>query len=53
MEARDQDVVLQVEYVPLPVEREASWRAGISLLLSILKGENDVLVEPASDGSGD
>lgn len=32
MAKRAQDVFLQVEYVPLPVEREASWRAGVSLL---------------------
>jgi hypothetical protein len=51
MKKRDQDVLLQVEYVPLPVEREVSWRAGISLLLQILKKAVWFLYPEAEDES--
>lgn len=34
-------VVLKVEYMPLPEERVPAWRAGVKLLLSILKSEQD------------
>lgn len=49
MEKRDQDVLLQVEYVPLPVGREVSWRAGISLLLQVLKSVVWFLYPEAED----
>ena len=44
MKKRAVEVVLHVEYIPLPVEREASWRAGLSLLLQFMEiGRNESL----------
>jgi hypothetical protein len=35
-------VELKVEYIPVPPEREADWRAGIDLLLDLLHEERDL-----------
>ena len=49
MGTRVQEVILQVEFIPLPVEREAGWRAGLSLLLQIMKGGDRSCAEEVAD----
>ena len=39
------EICIEVQYVSMPEEHEEVYRAGILLLLQILKGENDVLAE--------
>jgi len=35
-------VKLKVEYVPIPKDRIGAWRAGVSLLLQLLRKEREI-----------
>lgn len=56
MSGRASKICIEVQYASMPEEHEEVYRAGVLLLLQILKGENDVLAEfgdlDVSDQSG-
>ncbi len=41
-QAQELQVVLKVEYIPIPAERVGAWRAGVLLLLQLIRERRDL-----------